>query len=67
MQLNENAYQLDFSNHVVSTPIDFSENDQLYVHLFGSGFRAAHNVTVTVNGYSVPVPAFAPTEPIPRC
>jgi uncharacterized protein (TIGR03437 family) len=50
----EQVYQLGASNSIVPLPIDLSEG-QVYLLLYGTGIRAAKNVTVTVGGQSVPV------------
>jgi uncharacterized protein (TIGR03437 family) len=52
----ENVYQLDNSSHVVPLPIDLNPStDQLYLELYGTGFRGGSNPTATIGKLSVPV------------
>lgn len=55
-QTYENVYQVDSTNSVVPRSIDLGPSgDQLYLLLYGTGLRAAANVSVTVAGVAVPV------------
>lgn len=52
----ENVYQLDANNNVVARPITFgTSGDQLYLTIYGTGFKNGKNATMTVGGQSVPV------------
>jgi uncharacterized protein (TIGR03437 family) len=49
-----------------SVPLDLgSPNDQVFLSLYGTGFRAGTGATATVGGVSVPVSAFAPVTQYP--
>ncbi len=55
-QTYENVYQVDSTNSVVPRPIDLGPSgDQVYLLLYGTGLRAAANVSVTIGGVTVPV------------
>jgi uncharacterized protein (TIGR03437 family) len=55
-QTYENVYQVDPTNSVVSRPIDLGPSgDQVYLLLYGTGLRAAGNVSVTIGGIAAPV------------
>ena len=55
-QTYENVYQVDSTNSVVPRPIDLGPSgDQVYLLLYGTGLRAASNVSVTIGGVAVPV------------
>jgi uncharacterized protein (TIGR03437 family) len=44
-----------------AVPVDLgSSSDQVFLSLYGTGFRAAGSATATVGGVSVPVSAFVP-------
>ncbi len=58
-QVYESVAQLDAQNKFVATPIDLGpESDQLFLILFGSGWRfrsSESNVKVSIGGVDVPV------------
>jgi len=55
-QIIENVYQVDAAGNVVALPINLGPaTEQVYLLLFATGVRNAHNVTVTVGGASIPL------------
>lgn len=54
-QVIEAMYQLDGGNNVIARPIDLGTGDPIYLSLYGTGWRNAANVTVTVGAQNVPV------------
>src|SRR5205085_1055773 len=54
-QTAENVYQLDANNNIVAKPISFgAATDQLYLTIYGTGFKNAQSATVTIGGQTVP-------------
>lgn len=49
-----NVYQVNASNDVIPLPINLSAG-QIYLEVYGTGFRNAANVTATVGGANIPV------------
>jgi uncharacterized protein (TIGR03437 family) len=50
------VYEFDASNNLISHPIDLgTDEEQIYLELYGTGIRNAKDVAVTVGGLSVPV------------
>jgi uncharacterized protein (TIGR03437 family) len=56
-QTAENVYQLDANNNIVARPISFGAGtDQLYLTIYGTGFKNAQSATVTIGGQTVAAP-----------
>lgn len=56
------AYLFDLANRSQPVPVDLGPpGDQVFLSLYGTGFRGASQATATVGGENVPVAAFAAT------
>ncbi len=55
------VYQVGATNSVIALPVDLGPStEEVYLEMYGTGFRSASSISVTVGGLSVPVIYFGP-------
>jgi uncharacterized protein (TIGR03437 family) len=60
------VYQIGASNSVIALPLDLGPStEEVYLEMYGTGFRSATSVRVTIGGLGVPVIYFGPRRDSP--